>query len=73
MRLASAGAKKRSSDALGQRRQPGGDNPHERVANLGDEMRQLALPEHFAQTAGDSVRIAVFRGQREVPPISTPK
>src|ERR1700724_3596433 len=51
---------------LGQRRKPGGDDPHDRVADLGDEMRQFALPEHFAQTAPDPVGIAMFRSQRQV-------
>ena len=40
--------------ALGQRRQSGGDNSHDRVADLGDEMREFALPQHFAQTAARS-------------------
>src|SRR5271170_7278001 len=51
---------------LGQRRQSGGDNAHDRVAHLGDEMREFALPQHFAQTAADFVGIAIFRSQRQM-------
>src|SRR3984885_14672567 len=52
--------------ALGGRRQSGGDDPHDRIANLGDEMREFALPQHFAHTAADPVGIAVFRGKRQM-------
>src|SRR5271156_7102144 len=52
--------------ALGQRRQPGCDNPHDRVANLGDEMGELALPQDFAQAAANLVGIALFRRQRQM-------
>ena len=52
--------------ALGQRRQSGGDNSHDRIANLGDEMREFALPQHFAQTAAVFVGIAVLRGKRQM-------
>src|ERR1700677_1634929 len=51
---------------LGQRRQSGGDNAHDRVSHLGDEMREFALPQHFAQMAADPVGIAVFRGKRQM-------
>src|ERR1700679_954146 len=52
--------------ALGQRRQSGGDNSHEGVADFGDEMREFALPQHFAQMAADPIGIAVFRGKRQM-------
>ena len=52
--------------ALRQRRQSGRHNAHDRVANLGDEMREFALPQHFAQTAANLVGIAVFRGKRQM-------
>src|SRR3984957_21209848 len=51
---------------LGQRRQSGGDNSHDRVAHFCDKMREFALPQHFARTAADLVGIAVFRGKRQV-------
>src|ERR1700722_964138 len=47
-------------------RQSGGGKSHERIAHLGDEMRESALPQHFAHTAADPVRIAVFRSKREM-------
>jgi len=52
--------------ALGQRRQSGRDDSHDRVTDFGHEMREFALPQHFAQTAADPVGIAVFRGKRQM-------
>src|ERR1700722_13726200 len=52
--------------ALGQRRQSGGNDSHDRVTDFSHEMREFALPQHFAQTAANLVGVAVFRGKRQM-------
>ena len=68
IRLASSGGEEQiePAAALGQRRQAGGDDAHRRVLDIGDEMRELALPMHLFQYAEIALQRSSLTRQRDI-------